>query len=441
MKKRLVVLVLAFFLTSALNTMFKIDSVVANTENAVSFEVSHGYWLGTDGDTVTNVPYLRLHQWLFQIHNSEDETEQPVTNPSITVFTDREFVDFGPWTPSISNGEYKWEFTLELPECSLLPAQAREPNYMDYSRPGFSAERSVSPEVLVEPVTIQYLSLTFTLEDALPADVNRFGINIGVPNIIFGGERLVDYTILSLNDVEDWSTGTEGWDAIPSGVSIGKTYHFDATLEAVKSPNLGGTPTAKPAILILYAHWDDLGNIGTGSSATATHPEGPTVTVRADGEYEWYAGISYSRQDFWFGQVVSEVVENPDPPPPYIVKIPATIDIDPDTLNLKSNGAFVTAYIELPEGYDVADIDLTTVQVESAPAITDTKYDFVTDPAQYLVDHDENGILEHMVKFDRSEVAAILSPEDAVELTVTGELTDGTLFESSDTIRVIGTHA
>ena len=161
------------------------------------------------------------------------------------------------------------------------------------------------------------------------------------------------------------------------------------------------------------------------------------MTVRADGEYEWYAGISYSRQDFWFSQVVSEIVENPDPPPPYIVKIPATIDIDPNTLNLKSNVKFVTAYIELPEGYDVANIDLTTVQVEIIPAITTAKYDFVTDPAQYLMDHDGDGIPERMVKFDRSEVAAILSLGAAVELTVTGELTDGTLFEGSDTIRVI----
>ena len=427
MKKRLAVLVLVFFLTSALCTMFKIDSVVANTENKVSFEVSHGYWLGTDGDTVTNVPYPRLYQWLFQIHNSEDETGQPVTNPSITVLTDREFVNFEPWTPSISDGEYKWEFALELPECSLLPAEAREPNYMDYSRPGFSAERSVSPEVLVEPVTIQYLSLTFTLEDALPADVNRIGINIGVPNIIFGGEKLVDYTILSLNNVEDWSTGTGGWDATPSDVSIGKTYHFDVTLEAVKSPNLGGTPTAKPAILILYAHWDDLGTIGTGSSATVTHPEGPTVTVSAEGEYKWYAGVSYSRQDFWFGQVISEVVENPDPPPPYTVKIPAAIDIDPDVLNLNSKGEWVTSYIELPEGYNVSDVDVEAVELSRNEFVLSAVWGDVQDNV-------------FMAKFDRQALIEYLKAEEItnveVTLTIKGKLHDGTLFEGSDTIRV-----
>ena len=419
---------------STLSTM--LPAVVANTENEVSFEVSHGYWLGTDGDTVTNVPYSRLDQWLFQIHNSEDATGQSMINPCIKVLTDMEFVRFGPWDPTISDGEYEWNFPLELPEGSLLPTEASEPNYIDYACPGFSAERSVYPETLVEPVTVQYLSLTFTLEDALPADVNSIGIELGVPNIIFSGEKLVDYTILSLNDVEDWSTGTESWAATPSDVSIGKTYHFEATLEAVKSSNLEGSPKAKPGILIISSHWDDLGNIGVGSSATAPHPEGPAVTVCADGEYEWYAAISYSRQDFWFSQVVSEVVENPDPPPLYSVKVPATIDIDPNTLQLKSNGAFVTAYIELSEGYDAANIGLTTVQVESIPAIKDIKYDFVTDPAQYLVDHDGDGIPERMVKFDRSEVATTLSPGTTVELTVTGELTDGTLFEGSDTIRV-----
>ena len=405
--------------------------------NKVWLEVSHGYWYHTDEDIVTNVPQPRLHQWLFQIENQKDETGQPMINPGIAVFTDLEFVDFAPWTPSISDGEYKWEFALELPECSSLHAEAREPNHIDYSCPGFSTERSVSPEVLVEPVTIQNLLLTFTLEDNLPSDVNGIGIEIGVPNIIFHGERLVDYTVLSLNNVEDWSTGTEGWHANPSDITVGKTYQFEATLEAVKSPDLEGTPTAKPSILILYVHWDDLGNIGTGSSATANHPEGPAVTVSAEGEYEWYAGISYSRQDFWFRQVVSEVVENPDPPPPYIVRIPATIDIDPDTLNLNSKGRWITAYIELPEGYNVGDIDVDSI------LLNDTIPVDVEAPIT-IEDYDSDAVPDLMVKFDRAYVMSLIIGEIEVEeiftwvtLTITGNLNDGTSFQGSTTIRII----
>jgi hypothetical protein len=41
--------------------------------------------------------------------------------------------------------------------------------------------------------------------------------------------------------------------------------------------------------------------------------------------------------------------------------IPATVDIDPDTLNLKSKGKWITCYIELPDGYSVEDIDIDSV--------------------------------------------------------------------------------
>ena len=50
--------------------------------------------------------------------------------------------------------------------------------------------------------------------------------------------------------------------------------------------------------------------------------------------------------------------------------VQATIDIDPNTLNLKSKGKMVTAYIELPEGCNMSDIDVNTVTLEcSIPAI------------------------------------------------------------------------
>lgn len=70
--------------------------------------------------------------------------------------------------------------------------------------------------------------------------------------------------------------------------------------------------------------------------------------------------------------------------------ITADLDIDPDTLNLKSDGKFVTAYIELPEGYNVADIVLETVCLEGNPVITDSTHGFVKDSD--LMDRDGDGI-------------------------------------------------
>ena len=136
-----------------------------------------------------------------------------------------------------------------------------------------------------------------------------------------------------------------------------------------------------------------------------------------------------------------------------VLKVPSiafgigvTVDIHPETLNLKSHGTWITAHIELPEGYEVSDIDTSTVFLENViPAESDPKYGFVKDPE--TKDRDNNGIPELMVKFDRQAVIEYIlanlyhmAPPPAknyVELTITCELFDGTSFEGSDTIRVI----
>lgn len=115
----------------------------------------------------------------------------------------------------------------------------------------------------------------------------------------------------------------------------------------------------------------------------------------------------------------------------YLLPLQANIDIDPDTLNLKSKGKWITTYIELPESCDPADINLSTVRLqETIPAVIDPKYGFVTNPTEYLVDHDGNGILERMVKLSRQAVVDYLKAKgvsNSILLTVTGQFSDGTL--------------
>ncbi len=107
----------------------------------------------------------------------------------------------------------------------------------------------------------------------------------------------------------------------------------------------------------------------------------------------------------------------------------ATIDFDPDTLNLKSKGKWVTAYIELPNAYDVDEIDISTVRLNDTVLA-------LAHPTQ-VGDYDSDGVADLMVKFDRSDVQSILEPGDEVEVTVSGQLINGTPFEGTDTIRVI----
>lgn len=99
-------------------------------------------------------------------------------------------------------------------------------------------------------------------------------------------------------------------------------------------------------------------------------------------------------------------------------KIPTTIDLKPETLNLKSKGVF-TAFITLPEGYNVADIVINTVECEGAHAI------------KGIVDGDQ-----YIAKFKIQDLVNVTTG-DAVELTVSGELIDGSSYEGSDTVRVI----
>lgn len=112
--------------------------------------------------------------------------------------------------------------------------------------------------------------------------------------------------------------------------------------------------------------------------------------------------------------------------------IVATVDFDPDTLNPKSQGKWVTVYIEFPEAdcdVGVSDIDVGTVQlnglIQSEQKPTE------------IGDHDGDGNPDLMVKFDRAAVKAILEPGEKVIITISGELPNDIVFEGEDEIRVL----
>ena len=116
--------------------------------------------------------------------------------------------------------------------------------------------------------------------------------------------------------------------------------------------------------------------------------------------------------------------------------VDATIDINPNTLNLKSNGKWIMAKIELDASDNITLVDIPTV------AIVDINGVPVNIPAEWgNCDFDVGGeygefSLRCMVKFDRSAVQDACDPGPAT-ITIAGQLTDGTAFEGSDIINVI----
>ena len=122
-------------------------------------------------------------------------------------------------------------------------------------------------------------------------------------------------------------------------------------------------------------------------------------------------------------------------------KVKADIDVDPNTLNLKSNGKWLTVDIELTKGYAASDIALSTVRLNgTVPAVADGKYGFVHEQEHHKGDNGKHAGSELTVKFSLDAVKAVLSPGDKVTITVTGKV-DSADFEGNTTIRVISKDA
>jgi hypothetical protein len=401
--------------------------------NKVTYDVEHGFWFDTENDSISNTLMPCWHEWIFQMGNEPDESREAILNPGISVLTEHEFVSYYPPDPDVSNGTYSWSFSLEVPEGAWLPVFAREANFIEYRRPGIVAERHVTPETLSGPVTIQNITLDLVFEDPLPDNLTSVNVGIQMPSRnLFEDKRLVNYSVVSLSQVDDWQTGTTSWSADPRIIRLGNSYRFSAVLEAVKSPDLLGSPTSKPGISVSYATAVRYEDPIVGSSVTVSHPDGPVVTFSSEGDCEWLGSAVYNRIGIAFNQVVSEIVQNPDPPPLYLTKIPATVDVGPERINLRSRGKWTPCHIELPEGYDLNDVNVSSIRLDDAV------------PAQAspttIGDYDNDGVPDLTFRFNRTEIQKHMLSQGFefgdIVLKVSGGLLDGTLFEGTDIVRV-----
>jgi hypothetical protein len=105
----------------------------------------------------------------------------------------------------------------------------------------------------------------------------------------------------------------------------------------------------------------------------------------------------------------------------YESPIPAEARIVPRTINLASKGKTITCYICFPEEYNIADIDSDMVYLNGQ-----------TKPEAVNIDEQQQVAA---ARFNREDVQATLGVGE-IEITITGRLNDGNIFEGTDTIKV-----
>jgi hypothetical protein len=116
----------------------------------------------------------------------------------------------------------------------------------------------------------------------------------------------------------------------------------------------------------------------------------------------------------------------------HVPAVEATIDFEPNTLNLSSSGNWIKCWIELEEGYDVYDIDPYSVNIYEVDGTGITAI-YCDGSAEY-----EDGMIG--VQFDRQAVedalAPIVIPPAYAELAVCGDVDDAD-FVGTGMLRVI----
>jgi hypothetical protein len=108
------------------------------------------------------------------------------------------------------------------------------------------------------------------------------------------------------------------------------------------------------------------------------------------------------------------------------VIIPAEAEIIPHSINLSSKGKWLTCNIRLGEGFDVTEINPGSIRLEGTIRPLWMWFDEAKQVA--------------MLKFRRSDVQSVLGDLEPgeVELAVSGELTNGALFEATAAIKIVG---
>lgn len=375
-----------------------------------------------DGEFYTNTPVAD-----FIVSYGDSDLRNPVVDETITFnaaynpMTKRGSYDPNPGGEITS---YRWDFG-----DGTIKTYVKDVNLTAITTHSYA-----QPELYMITLTVtdnSVPSLTDSWSKPLVVSVRDIAItNIEIaPAVAVSGTIVaVNVTVTNLGTEAEYFNVTLYYDNTLIWYNI--TEHKTAfCLPLENGP--GGIPPAPSLlpgdnIVISYA-W----NTGGISEGQFTIRANASIVVSAHRFDQFFVGV----EDETNNSAESTIIITSSP------VVTASVDIDSDTLNLKSNGKWITAYIQLPEAYDPAKIDVTTISLNGTiMPVLDPKYEFVTSSSEYLVDHDGDGILERMVKFDQASVESFIRDHGTgfgnAALTLTGKLLDGTPFEGTDIIVV-----
>lgn len=298
------------------------------------------------------------------------------------------------------NPWWYWEYTLSTAaEWDAVIAHALR-------QYGFSVDfvGDIPPLTNLSAYSVVVISAYWACEPGNEPIIRSY-ISSGGGVVLIGGVP----SYFAVYDKDWWATG----DLSPIEDWFGASTYLNSGMDAIVAiDNPFGTSLIAGDSLGFYpAMWY--------AAVTGLHPDANTIAT-------WTMGPTFSfTHTYGAGRVYYQASYTIPP------TISATVDIDPDTLNLKSKGKWITAYIELPGGYDVADINVSTI----------TMNDIV--PAELrptaIGDYDNDTVPDLMVKFNRTAVSELILSEGIsygnVTLIITGFLNNGTLFAGSDVIR------
>lgn len=204
---------------------------------------------------------------------------------------------------------------------------------------------------------------------------------------------------------------------------LGSLSPVQGYVDTVTRLDFYGAPIATDRFQFFTEEWD----VEAGASALYVRPldasDVPVPVTRELAEGAWYR---VGAENPW--------IPLPLPAPP--TPVAAGLKITPRALSLRSQGQWITARLVLPPGYAVEAVDVDSLRlalVSAQVAADGALQQSVRHESGPLRVVDEDGLL---VKFNRSDLQAILFPGDA-SLTLTGSFVDGTRFAATSTIRVL----